>query len=1508
VFPTFRVPVDRDSGDNGHVTYVISSGNQEGKFALSYDTGECNVGKVSRVSGFTGRYVLNVTATDHGKPSPKQATKVLNLIVQGTKENPPRFLHSMYHANVSEDAVVGTYVTKVMARSASSDSGHYYLPEGIGDDSFSVEAQSGVVSVRAPLDRESRDRYMIPVYVTTPPRRPGSPQFDVTIVAIRVTDVNDHAPEFKPGTCYTVAVPENSDLAVIHTLVATDLDSGPNGEVTYSITAGNIGNKFSIDLHSGELTARPLDRETHSRYWLVITAQDRGTPAPLQGSCNVSVIVEDQNDNDPRFSQPRYIATIPENVPVDTVVLTVQASDADLGVNSRIMYSLANESQWLFRIDNKSGVITTTGSLQKSVYNFQVVATDGGRYDARSQKVPVQITIGDVNDNKPIFSRFPFSAEVPAYTQPGHNLLRVTAEDQDEGTNAEIVFSFVNEPANSKFRINPNTGIVTASSSLAMESGKLFHLEVLARDKGNPPQSATGLIEIKVGESPEGAAALRFQNSSYVVHLPENAPVGRDVITVSAVRTDGRRQRITYSFVRDPRVLDFETRPTVRLVVVHPATILCLRLGGQQQGHLRHAGVSDGRRPGRQLAGVLPHSGWESRQCICDRTAIFCIISVSEGTEVGTVLTARLRGFRTGSTRREYRLKVTASDTAHTAHTVLTIRVTDVNDNPPVFMLPSYQASLPEGSDPSYAVLTVNASDADSEDNAKVHYSLLSPVKGFTVDQTTGTLFANRSGIPTSLMKQDIQLTIVAMDSGNPPLSSTVAVRIHVSDGSNSRPKFAQDEYRVHMREDSACGTTVVKIAASDSEAEDNHNVIFTIYDGNTDGAFQVMRFDAKNLVLLKPLDREKEDSYILRVVAGELSSPPNNATAVTVYVTVDDANDNAPVFQEMTAKGYDITVSEGASLGHSILKITAMDADQAGTSNAELSYDITSGNDRDLFTLDPQTGVLSVKRTLDYDAGITEYTLVVRASDNAQLPSDTPLSTVTNVHIRLKDENDNAPKFPVTEYLEFVGENEPVGTAVFTARATDLDKGIYGKLNYSIVSAAASGFTDVEDSWKLFKVDSMTGLVSTNAVFDYESRNRYAFTLRANDMGGKTASVRVRVEIDSRDEFHPQFTERTYRFTLATSSGQLPVGYVVGHVAATDRDKGPDGRVVYQLTTQHPYFKINRTTGEVIVKKKLDNSATGHDISLVVTASSGRQGSLTNMTVVELALDPLADRGTNLASSAIDANSNNTTLASSSGGLADWALGLLITLILIVLTFGAVFLFLHMRNRRQKKVNKPALSSGAAVGSPESFVDPGAFDTIPIRGGGGVQGPAAQFGPPKYEKYLHTSNSGAATTSELSGSEQSGSSGRGSAEDGEDVEDEEIRMINEGPLQRDSGIHRQTDDVDDDNLSDVSVHNTQEYLARLGIVDTSAATGGASSSSRRCADNSNSKGVPMDSLHMFDEEGGGEADITNLIYAKLNDVGNSERGSSTEDGGGASGGVLGAAVEHVMVMGGFGG
>jgi protocadherin-16/23 len=170
---------------------------------------------------------------------------------------------------------------------------------------------------------------------------------------------------------------------------------------------------------------------------------------------------------------------------------------------------------------------------KQSVFEFLVVATDGGRYDARSHKVPVKITVEDVNDNKPAFTEYPFTGEVGANTQPGQDLIKVTATDPDQGPNSDVVYSFLDQPPNNKFRINPKSGVVTAASSLALDSGRTFHLRVIATDKGNPPQSSTGLVEIRVGDGPEGAPTLRFQNSSYIVQLPENAPVGTDVVQVS---------------------------------------------------------------------------------------------------------------------------------------------------------------------------------------------------------------------------------------------------------------------------------------------------------------------------------------------------------------------------------------------------------------------------------------------------------------------------------------------------------------------------------------------------------------------------------------------------------------------------------------------------------------------------------------------------------------------------------------------------------------------------------------------------------------------------------------------------------------------------------------------------------------------------------------------------------------------------------------------------------------
>lgn len=125
----------------------------------------------------------------------------------------------------------------------------YEIPAGVGDDLFTVDSNRGIVTTRGTIDREIRDVYMIPVYVTelaatdfassfsyAKANKNTASLFDVATLIIKINDVNDHAPEFRPGTCYPLAVPENHEAAIIHTVVATDLDEGMNGDIIYTIT------------------------------------------------------------------------------------------------------------------------------------------------------------------------------------------------------------------------------------------------------------------------------------------------------------------------------------------------------------------------------------------------------------------------------------------------------------------------------------------------------------------------------------------------------------------------------------------------------------------------------------------------------------------------------------------------------------------------------------------------------------------------------------------------------------------------------------------------------------------------------------------------------------------------------------------------------------------------------------------------------------------------------------------------------------------------------------------------------------------------------------------------------------------------------------------------------------------------------------------------------------------------------------------------------------------------
>jgi protocadherin-16/23 len=375
---------------------------------------------------------------------------------------------------------------------------------------------------------------------------------------------------------------------------------------------------------------------------------------------------------------------------------------------------------------------------RQHIYNFMVVATDGGRYDARSQRVPVQITIDDVNDQMPIFDKYPFTAQVGALVQPGQQLLQITATDADQGTNGEIVYSLANEAANNKFRINPTTGVLSATQSLASENGKVLHFEVIARDKGNPPQSTIGLIELRIGDVPQNLAVLRFPKEHYNITLTENTDEGHIVMQLNAVRSDGRRQnhKIIYSFGSGNEEGIFTIDSTSGEIRIQNSEKLDYERYQQHKNTVNNAATF---RSGIRLVVVARSEGVQSLYGYCE---IF-------------------------------------------------ITLKDENDNAPRFTQQHYSAAVWEGKSKGTFVMQVTAQDADQGTNSRVLYHIVdgNHDNAFIIEPAFSGIVKTNIVLDREI-REKYRLKVIATDEGVPQMTGTATISIHVVDINDNQPTF----------------------------------------------------------------------------------------------------------------------------------------------------------------------------------------------------------------------------------------------------------------------------------------------------------------------------------------------------------------------------------------------------------------------------------------------------------------------------------------------------------------------------------------------------------------------------------------------------------------------------------------------------------------------------------------------------------------------------------------------
>ncbi|XP_019392556.1 PREDICTED: cadherin EGF LAG seven-pass G-type receptor 3, partial [Crocodylus porosus] len=834
---------------------------------------------------------------------------------------------------------------------------------------------------------------------------------------------------------YQVQVAENQPPGTpVLAAAAADPDAGEAGRLAYSLAAlmnSRSLELFRIDPRSGLIaTTRALDRESMALHYLRVTAVDHGMPR-LSATAMVAVAVADRNDHDPVFEQGEYRETIRENVEEGYPILQLRATDADSPPNANIRYCFVDEraAHAVFEIDPRSGLITTSGPVDREMmekYALVVEASDQGKEPGpRSATVKVYITVLDENDNVPQFSEKRYIVQVREDVRPHTEILRVTATDLDKDNNALVHYNIISGNSRGQFSIDSVTGEIQVVAPLDFEVEREYALRIRAQDAGRPPLSNnTGMVSIQVVDINDHAPI--FVSTPFQISVLENAPLGHSVIHIQAVDADyGENSRLEYKLTGVSANTPF---------VVNSATGWITVSGPLDRESVEHYffGVEarDHGSPSLSTSASVTITVMDVNDNRPEFTQKEYFIRLNEDAAVGTSVlsvTAIDRDVNSaisyqitgGNPRnrfsistqggvglitlslpldykqdRNYVLAVTASD--RTLHDIchVHINITDANTHRPVFQSAHYSVSVNEDRPVGSTVVVISATDDDVGENARITYYLEDNIPQFRIDPDSGAIT-----LQAELDYEDqvtYTLAITAKDNGIPQKADTTYVEIMVNDVNDNAPQFVSAHYQGIISEDAVPFTSVLQISATDRDAHTNGRVQYTFQNGEDgDGDFTIEPTSGI-IRTVRRLDRESVPVYELTAYAVDRGVPPQR-TPVHIQVTVQDVNDNAPVFP---AEEFEVLVKENSIVGSVVAQITAVDPDEGP--NAQIMYQIVEGNIPEIFQMDIFSGELTALIDLDYETK-PEYIIVVQATS-------APLVSRAMVHIKLIDQNDNSP------------------------------------------------------------------------------------------------------------------------------------------------------------------------------------------------------------------------------------------------------------------------------------------------------------------------------------------------------------------------------------------------------------------------------------------------------------------------------------------------------------------
>uniref|UniRef100_A0A665T0T1 Cadherin, EGF LAG seven-pass G-type receptor 3 n=1 Tax=Echeneis naucrates TaxID=173247 RepID=A0A665T0T1_ECHNA len=911
----------------------------------------------------------------------------------------PHFSQYNFQVQVAENQPPGTSVIVMSASDPDAgDAGRVSytiapLMNSRSSDYFHIHPETGLITTTQILDREHMDLHYFRVTATDH----GSPRLSgTTMVAITVSDRNDHSPIFEQSE-YRETIRENVEEGYpILQLRATDSDSPSNANIRYRFVgdmASVARSSFEIDPRSGLITTRgAVDRETNEHYTLQVEASDQGKdPGPRSATVKVFITVLDENDNVPQFSEKRYVVAVKEDVRPHSEILRVSATDRDKDSNAAVHYNIiSGNSRGQFSIDSVTGEIQVVAPLDfeaEREYTLRVRAQDNGRPPLSNNTGIVSVQVTDVNDNPPIFVSTPFQASVLESAPIGSSILHIQAIDTDSSDNARLEYRLTGTSSDTPFVINSATGWVTVRSILDRESVEHYFFGVEARDYGMPPLSATASVTITVMDVNDNRP--EFLQKEYYARLNEDAVVGTSVVTVTAVDRDVN-SAVTY------QITGGNTRNRFAISTAGGAGLLSLALPLDYKQERRyvltvtasdrtlhdtcqvHINITDANthRPVFQSA----HYSVSVNEDRPPGSTVVVISAtdddVGENARITYFLEDNIPQFRidpaTGAITLQaeldyedqmtYTLAITAKDNGipqKSDTTYVEVNVNDVNDNAPQFLSPRYQGTVSEDAPPFTSVLQISATDRDAHANGRVQYTFQNGEDGdgdFTIEPTSGIVRTvrrlDRESVPF------YELTAYAVDRGVPPQRTPVHIQVTVLDVNDNAPVFPADDFEVLVKENSAVGSVVAQITATDPDEGANAQIMYQIVEGNIPEIFQMDIFSGE-LTSLIDLDYETRNEYVIVVQA---TSAPLVSRA-TVRIRLVDQNDNQPTLQDFQIIFNNFVSNRSNSFPSGVIgRIPAHDPDVSD----RLYYTIDRGNELHLLLLNHTSGEIRLSRKLD--------------------------------------------------------------------------------------------------------------------------------------------------------------------------------------------------------------------------------------------------------------------------------------------------------------------------------------------------------------------------------------------------------------------------------------------------------------------------------------------------------------------------------------------------------------